>query len=402
LPDLLVEHITIPAFIYAEEESPLFITLKNDGTGYYCGDANISLSITENGTRTNIQTVPLQLAIAPKESVPVYTLYNFSGGAKNLSLLIEIDPEGQIEETSKNNNNVTISVVTHQRIFDVYTERRINATDSSFAYLKEETGDLEFISYCHVVTVAPLNPAFYELKVLGITSKLKGAANDILNSTKVRDWAVAVTAISSIGENPRDFSDINFVGTLYSFFDDEQFGSETRLDDDIFALIALSAAGERNEIINDTAANLMAAQNEEDGGWSWNIEYNSSVTLTSLAIQAVFAVGIVNSDNESVKNATEFLKRNQLSDGGFPYKDRTENRSSPYATALAISALSVSNQLQNSEAIENATEYLLSNQNTAGYFTDSVHGQLKNTVYTRFIPSPRFMARIHHHSSKYR
>ncbi len=381
LPDLLVERITIPAFIYAEEESPLFITLKNDGTAHYYGDANISVSITENGTRTNIQTVPLQPVIDPKESVPVYLHYNFSGGAKNLSLLIEIDPEGQIEETSKNNNNVTINVVTHQRIFDVYTERRINATDSSFAYQKEETGDLEFISYCHVVTVAPLNSAFYELKVLGITSKLKGEANDILNSTKVRDWAFATIAISSIGENPHDFSDINFVGTLYSFFDGEQFGSEARLDDDIFALIALSAAGERNEIINDTARNLMAAQNEEGGGWSWYTEDKSSVTLTSLAIQAVFAVGIANQDNESVKNATEFLKRNQLGDGGFPYGDRTENRSSLYPTALAISALTASNQLQNSEAIETATEYLLSNPDKAGYFTDSAHGQLKTTVY---------------------
>lgn len=381
LPDLLVERITIPAFIYAEEEKTLFITLKNDGTAYYGGDANISLSITENGTRTNIQTVPLQSVIAPKESVPVYSLYNFSGGAKNISLLIEIDPEGQIEETSKNNNNVTISVVTHQKIFDVYTERQINATDSSFSYLEKETGDLDFIPYCHVVTVAPLNSTFYELKVLGITSKLKGEANDILNSTEVRDWAVATTAISLIGENPRDFSDINFVGTLYSFFDDEQFGSETRLDDDIFALIALSAAGERNSIINDTAANLMAAQNKEDGGWSWYTEDKSSVTLTSLAIQAVLASGIVNPDNESVKTATEFLKRNQLSDGGFPYGDQTENRSSPYASALAISALSVSNQSQNSEAIETATEYLLSSQDNAGYFTDSAHGELKTTTY---------------------
>ena len=381
LPDLLVERITIPAFIYTEEESPLFITLKNEGDAYYYGDANISLSITANGTRTNIQIVPLQTVIAPKESIPVYSLYNFSDVAKNLSLLIEIDPEGRIEETSKINNNVTLSVVTHKRTYDVSVERRINATESSFAYLEDESGDLDSVSYCHVVTVAPLNTTFYELMEATMTTNLERNTNAIFNSTKVRDWAVATIAISSIGENPRDFLGINFVGTLYSFFDHEQFGCDTRLDDDIFALIALSAAGERNSIINDTAANLMAAQNKEDGGWSWYTEEKSSVTLTSLAIQAVFAVGIANPDNESVKTATEFLKRNQLGDGGFPYKDRTENRSSPYATALAISALSVSNQSQNSEAIETATEYLLSNQDKAGYFTDSAHSELKTTVY---------------------
>jgi len=381
LPDLLIKSITIPAFIYTEEESQIFITIRNEGDAYYNGDANISLSLTANGTRTNIQTETLQPVIAPKESIPVYSLYNFSDGAKTISLLIEIDPEGRIEENSKINNNVTLSVITHQRTYDVSAERRRNATESSFAYLEEKTVDFDSVSYCHVVTVAPLNSTFYELMEATMTTNLERHTNDILNSTKVRDWAVATIAISSIGENPRDFSGINFVGTLYSFFDYEQFGCDTRLDDDIFALIALSAAGERNSIINDTAANLMAAQNNEDGGWSWYTEEKSSVTLTSLAIQAVFAVGIANSDNESVKTATEFLKRNQLGDGGFPYKDRTENRSSPYATALAISALSVSNQSQNSEAIENATKYLLSSQDKAGYFTDSAHSELKTTTY---------------------
>ncbi|KAF5437077.1 Outer membrane protein assembly factor BamB, contains PQQ-like beta-propeller repeat [Candidatus Methanophagaceae archaeon] len=381
LPDLLIESITIPAFIYTEEESPIFITIRNEGDDYYTGDADISLSITANCTHTNIQTETLQSVIAPKESVPVYSIYNFSDVAKTTSLLIEIDPEGRIEETSKINNNVTLSVVTHKRTYNVSVERRINATESSFAYLEDETGDLDSVSYCHVVAVAPLNTTFYELMEATMTTNLERHTNDILNSTKVRDWAAATIAISSIGEKPRDFSGINFVGTLYSFFDYEQFGCDTRLDDDIFALIALSAAGERNSIINDTAANLMAAQNKEDGGWSWYTEEKSSVTLTSLAIQAVFAVGIVNSDNESVKNATEFLKRNQLGDGGFPYKDRTENRSSPYATALAISALSVSNQSQNSEAIETATEYLLLSQDKAEYFTDSAHSELKTTTY---------------------
>ncbi|MHC1635934.1 MAG: outer membrane protein assembly factor BamB family protein, partial [Candidatus Methanospirareceae archaeon] len=230
-----------------------------------------------------------------------------------------------------------------------------------------------------------------EMKII---SDVKQYANGIINSTEVRDWAVASIAISSLGENPKNFSNINFISTLYSFFDGTQFGYKWSLDDDIFAIIALSAAGEKGKVINQSVKNLIALQNE-DGGWGYGVDDESSVTFTALAIQAILASGVVKPNNESIKRAISFLKENQLPDGGFPYDERSENVSRAYPTALVISALLATNTSQNMDIIKNATAFLLSCQDEEGYFQDPVKSKIETTTYAIIALSSLFFPPLH-------
>ncbi|MHC1635488.1 MAG: CARDB domain-containing protein, partial [Candidatus Methanospirareceae archaeon] len=336
LPDLLIERITIPVLPQVQEQIPVIVTIRNEGDAdyVYSSSNRIYLLISENGTRKTLTNKKIP-SIRKGESKVIYIPINLnlSKELKNISLSIKIDSE----DKSKENNNTTVNISLHQKLEDGYGEERRTAILKAFRYLEQPSEALNPIYYCYIATVAPTNPSFYNRMEMKIISDVKQYANGIINSTEVRDWAVASIAISSLGENPKNFSNINFISTLYSFFDGTQFGYKWRLDDDIFAIIALSAAGEKGKVINRSVKNLIALQNE-DGGWGYGVDDESSVTFTALAIQAILASGVVKPNNESIRRAISFLKENQLPDGGFPYDERSENVSRAYPTALVISA----------------------------------------------------------------
>ncbi|MHC1611195.1 MAG: CARDB domain-containing protein, partial [Candidatus Methanospirareceae archaeon] len=205
------------------------------------------------------------------------------------------------------------------------------------------------------------------------------------------DWAIATLAIASLGEDPWNFSGINFVGSLNSFFDGEQIGYEVRLDDDCFALLALSAAGGGEiGIVNRTVANLMKEQ-RMDGGWNFYGGNSSSVADTSLAIQAILSTGLVSTEDASIRRAIEFVKSNQDENGSFPYNEGEEGSSIP--TALALSALLASNRSENRDSIEDATDYLLKVQNEEGYFHD--YDRIKSTSYAVIALSGEHIPSFH-------
>lgn len=392
LPDLLVERMTIPAVIYSAEENPLIITIKNEG-GNFSADFNISLraeNFSENQTKNELSYPNvLNLTLSPipeKEKRIVYTQYNFTNLTQNISLIFEIDPDGKIEEENKENNKVTLNITTY-KLYDFYGEKIKNATDNALAYLKNEKDDEgkinDFSSSCLAILSISLN----EMPDQDLINYLKNNCTEIINSTEVKDWAIATLAIASLGENPRNLSNINFVGTLKSFFDGKQFGGEFRLDDDCFALLALSSAGEgENELVNRSIANLMKEQ-KIDGGWNFYGGNSSSVADTSLAIQAILSTGLISSENPSIRKAIEFIKSNQNEDGSFSYEGGGEGSSIP--TSLAISALLASNLSEIEDVIKNATDYLLKAQNEEGYFPD--YDCMKSTSYAVIALSGEYL-----------
>ena len=385
LPDLLVERITIPAVIYATEDNPIIISIKNEG-GNFSGDFNVSLRAenisetrTKNGSsRPNV----LNLSLAPipeKEKKVVYIKYNFTNLTQNVSLILKIDPDGRIEEKNKENNNATLNITTHQKLYDFnYSAKVKDATAKALAYLKNEKDEEGKINDFYSSCLALSSISLYEEPDQDLINYLNTNCTQIINSTDATDWAIATLAIASLGENPRNFSNINFVGSLNSFFDGEQIGYEGRLDDDCFALLALSAAGGgKIKIVNRTVANLVEKQ-EIVGGWNMYGGNSSSVADTSLAIQAILSTGLVSSEDASIRKAIEFVKSNQNENGSFPYNEKGEEGSS-IPTALALSALLASNRSENKDSIKNATDYLLKVQNEEGYFHD--YNRIKSTSY---------------------
>ncbi len=382
LPDLLVERITIPAVIYATEDNPIIISIKNEG-GSFSGDFNVSLraeNISENQTKNESSCLDvLNLTLSPipeKGKRIIYTRYNFTNLSQNVSLIFKIDLDGKIEEENKENNNVTLNITTHQKLYDFnYSVKIKDATDKALAYLKNEKDEEGKINNFYSSCLAITSISLYEEPDQDLINYLKNNCTQMINSNDATDWASATHAIASSGENPRNFSNINFIGSLNSFFDSEQIGYEERSDDDCFALLALSASGEgKTKIVNQTVANLMEKQ-EIDGRWSFH--GGSSVVDTSLAIQAILSTGLISSENASIRKAIEFVKSNQYERGSFPYEGGEEGR--PIPTALALSALLAYNRSENKDSIKNATDYLLKVQTEEGYFND--YDRIRATSY---------------------
>jgi len=85
------------------------------------------------------------------------------------------------------------------------------------------------------------------------------------------EWAAMVLAISSAGEDPRDFGGMNYVEYLKSYYDGEKMGYENSLydpRDDALTILALISAGEdsHSSIIKRLAEHLITDQKLMDHG----------------------------------------------------------------------------------------------------------------------------------------
>lgn len=128
-------------------------------------------------------------------------------------------------------------------------------------------------------------------------------------------------ALLSLGENPYSFGGANYILPIVSSFDGTQFGDASLVNDDIFALLPLSASGylaSDDMIVKDVQ--FLVGKQRMDGSWE------GSVDLTAAAIQALQTFSV---SPESVAKATLYLQNSQQSDGGF---------SSVYSTSWAMQA----------------------------------------------------------------
>jgi outer membrane protein assembly factor BamB/subtilase family serine protease len=396
LPDLYVERISIPAANYVAEKNLIIITVKNGGWNV-SGNFNISLAANENQTKNGSSSPYIcNVTVSPilkNEKRIVYATLNFTKLSHNASFLLTIDPEGMIPEQNKGNNRVGFTISTHQKLCPCYYELN-NAIDSALAYLekeKDEEGKInDFSTTCFALPALSL----CEIPDHDLIVYLKNNSTHVLNSTDVTAWALTTLAITSLGENPKNFSTINFIGILESFFDGEQFGSESRLDDDCFALLALSSAGEvETELIRHVIENLLKQQRKDDGWCLYGQDTSSSsVADTALCVQALLSTELVSSENASVKKALEFITNNQNDDGSFSYtKEGKQGMTIP--TALALSALAASHQSEYDDSIQNATEYLLEIQAEEGYFPD--YNYIKSTSYAIIALSCQYLPPFH-------
>ncbi|MBN1856315.1 MAG: terpene cyclase/mutase family protein [Dehalococcoidia bacterium] len=102
---------------------------------------------------------------------------------------------------------------------------------------------------------------------------------------------------------------------------DEGTGDYTLLNDDVWAVRALVAAGvSRTSIEVAGAVDFIRANQDGDGGWSWNIPgqpfYATSADDTGSAIVALVMAGVP-AYSQEVQDGLAFLKSTQGSSGGF-------------------------------------------------------------------------------------
>src|SRR5258708_10789386 len=101
------------------------------------------------------------------------------------------------------------------------------------------------------------------------------------------DYEKRILAITALDENPRTFGSENFVEKLESFFDGNQIGDSSLLNDDIFGVLALTSAGISNNTVSKSRQFILSHQNS-DGGWGVATSVGSDSNTTAMAVAAPF------------------------------------------------------------------------------------------------------------------
>lgn len=190
------------------------------------------------------------------------------------------------------------------------------------------------------------------------------------------DYEAPILALAAVGKDPKTFPDTDLVAALKTFHTGGQIGSASTLNDDIFGVLALIAAGEpaSDSAVTD-AKNFILNNQNTNGGWSFVVDGDPDpdTNMTAMAIMALLEAGVPKTDSH-VTNAVNYLKSAQNDDGGFPY-----DPVSPWGTGSDASSdawvISAVNKLGEdpdgsnwSKNGNSPVDHLLSLQAGGGYF----------------------------------
>jgi len=208
-----------------------------------------------------------------------------------------------------------------------------------------------------------------------------------IDQTKATDLSKFILALTAAHENPRNIEGIDYVALLEATFRNNQFGDETMLNDDFWAIMALRSAGaSKSDFKIQSAASFIKNHQNSDGGWSWNIGGASDVDDTSAAIMALISAGESN-QSPSILNALNYLKSQLNPNGGFTYMGEVNAASNAWGI-MALTAAGVNPT--SSDWIKNGkspVDALLTLQNPDGSFSYA-QGQSGSAWWTSYaIPA---------------
>ncbi|MCL5011007.1 MAG: DUF4430 domain-containing protein [Patescibacteria group bacterium] len=127
-----------------------------------------------------------------------------------------------------------------------------------------------------------------------------------------------ILALAASGKNPADFGPENYITKLKEYFVNNQFGDETLVNDDIWAILALGSVGQANLIQAQKSKEFVLANQNQDGGWGYQTGSDSDTNDTAAAIMALMEAG-VGTSSPALQKAMTFLQASQNQDGGFGY-----------------------------------------------------------------------------------
>ena len=201
---------------------------------------------------------------------------------------------------------------------------------------------------------------------------------DRIDDNMATDWERHALAIVACDENPRDFSGIDYVAKVESFYDGVQIGDPTNLYDDFFGILALVSCGVKQDSpVIQTIRTYIKEQQRQDGDWG-------DVDSTAAAVMALISAG-EHSDSSSIAAALSFLKTMQTEDGGFQSWGTTNAAS----TAWAIDAIVIAGQdptsIEWKQGGKSPIDFLLSLQQTNGAFAWSFNQNMNPEWMTSYV-----------------
>jgi len=190
-----------------------------------------------------------------------------------------------------------------------------------------------------------------------------------LDGSSANDYATYILAITALGEDPRSFGNENLVYGLGQLSSSGQIGESAYLNDDIFSLLALKAAGVSNsDSLVTQEVNYIKSKQTLDGGWSWDATASEAmVDYTAMGIMSLLSAGVDKTDS-SISDAVEYLTNAQNNDGGFGMSDGDLSNTASTAWGLsAINALGESVSFYAPAGIS-PVDYLEARLQESGYF----------------------------------
>lgn len=194
-------------------------------------------------------------------------------------------------------------------------------------------------------------------------------ANQPTLSSAATDWERSILALTANGKNPYSFGGKDYVANLETYHASSQLGSTSQVNDDIFGVLALAAAGKTNSdsVLTDSMTFILAHQ-QGDGGFSWSTTGTSDVDDTAVALEALIAgnnAGFTSAGlTTAITNAKNYLTGSQKPDGGYPYTPGDASDSSTTAwVVMALHAAGVTGAPS-----DNAKAFLRGNQEENGSF----------------------------------
>ncbi|MFC1871086.1 prenyltransferase/squalene oxidase repeat-containing protein [Chloroflexota bacterium] len=185
------------------------------------------------------------------------------------------------------------------------------------------------------------------------------------------DYARMLLAITAADKDPTDFGGIDFVSLMESTYDDatQQIGDENALNDDVFAILGLIAAGQSADsgIVADSVAFLSSHQNA-DGSWGWTVGADGDVDMTAAAIMALIAAG-ESSGSAMISDAIDYISSTLQDNGGFLSWGSTNSETDAWAIGAIVAAgEDPTDASWTSENDNTPVDHLLSLQQAGGQF----------------------------------
>lgn len=148
------------------------------------------------------------------------------------------------------------------------------------------------------------------------------------------DLARRILALAAAGEDPHAFNGTDWVETLRDHWTGNQFlwqDHPDRINDDVFAVLALRAAGAPpSDPQVEGAARFVLDQQNGDGGWASTRSSpttTSTTDMTAAALQALTAAGVIGPQADATTRALDYLAdRSKQGHGCLEYRDGGSNQ----------------------------------------------------------------------------
>ncbi len=181
-------------------------------------------------------------------------------------------------------------------------------------------------------------------------------------ATQPATAAKAALAAKALGLDPTAVGGTNLIANVTAGLDSQTGKYATDDFSQSIAMLGLACTG---NAVPASASTAIKSTQVNDGGWGF--QGTSDPDTTAIAVQALLAAGVPNTD-ASVTKAITFLKTTQLADGGWGFAPDSNAASTAFVVQALLAAGESIDIPQYIQAGASPTSFLLSQQQADGSF----------------------------------